>query len=63
MSFDPYIDAVALARSYQSREATVRETVEELLARINKYDSKLGAFQALYAEAVSYTHLTLPTKA
>ena len=50
MSFDPYIDAVALARSYQNREANVRETVEALLARINKYDSKLGAFQALYAE-------------
>tara|TARA_Y100001934_G_scaffold277792_1_gene377455 strand:- start:9 stop:1394 length:1386 start_codon:yes stop_codon:yes gene_type:complete len=50
MSFDPYLDAVALARAYQNKEASVRETVEALLARIDKHDPKLGAFQALYAD-------------
>ena len=50
MSFDPYLDAVALARAYRSGETTVSEVVDALLERIETLDPKLGAFQALYAD-------------
>ncbi len=50
MAFDPYSDAVALARAYRTGETAASEAVAALLDRIAAHDPKLGAFQALYAE-------------
>ena len=50
MSFEPYLDAIGIARAYASGGTTVTEVVDALLARIEAHDSKLGAFQVLYAD-------------
>ena len=50
MSFDPYLDAIGIARAYSSGGTTATEVVDALLARIEAHDPKLGAFQVLYTD-------------
>ena len=62
-----------LINRYAEGTFTPRDAIEECLDAIDALDPTVGAWQAVYAEeartaadlatAVSYTHLTLPTKA
>ncbi len=42
--------ALDLARAFRAGGTTARDTVEDLLSRIEAHDPALGAFQAVYAE-------------
>ena len=60
MGFNEYekFDAIGLAGLINKKEVSPLEVMESCIDRINKLNPKLNA-----VIAVSYTHLTLPTKA
>ena len=67
---NPYASIVELSKAYRNKSVSPSEVTKAQLARIDVLDTKLGSYQTIYsdealaaAKAVSYTHLTLPTKA
>ena len=56
------LTAVELGKKIQAKEVTVEEAVKAAIASIKAKEEKINSFVTI-DEAVSYTHLTLPTKA
>lgn len=50
MSTDPFQSAIGLAQDYRHGAVAPSEVIDAILSRIETLDSKLGAFQAVYAD-------------
>ena len=50
-----------MRKALDSKEISAKELAQTYFERIKKYDDKVKSF--ITVTAVSYTHLTLPTKA
>ena len=62
MNNDVYQSIVSLSRGYEDGSTTPSSVLDRCLNRISLLEPRLGAFEVVYEEeAVSYTHLTLPT--